>query len=104
MTEQWEKVLTSGAIKNGNISFKGCPFTIDPAFVGGTNASAPAARTITVTFKPGSVSQQWFDSDKMLFANRHPHTKDFFSRVGAREGMAIRITKTSQNSLLIEKA
>ena len=104
MSDAWEKVLTAGAIRNGNISFKKCPFSINLAFVGGTNANAPALREMTVRFIPGATTKQWLYSDKMLFANRNPSTKDFFARIGAREGTVIRIRKVSEDSLEIEKA
>lgn len=103
MSNTWEMVLTTGAIRNGNISFKKCPFSINPAFVGGTNASAPAVREMTVRFIPGVTTKQWLYSDKMLFANRNPATKDFFARIGAKEGTVIRIRKVSEDTLEIEK-
>ncbi len=104
MAEVWNKTLTAGAIRNGNISFKKCPFAISPDFVGGTNSGEPALRSLTVKFIPGPVSQQWLYSDKMIFSNRNPTTKDFFARIGAKDGTVVRITKVSNDVLHIEKA
>jgi hypothetical protein len=77
---------------------------VNPAFVGGTNASEPADRELTVRFNPGATTKQWLYSDKMLFANRNPVTKDFFAQIGASEGTVIRIRKIADDTLEIEKA
>ena len=100
----WEYTLSEGDIKNGNIRFADSPLRLGSEYFGGKNAGEPAARTLTVVFSHGSTSTQWLYGDKKIFANRNPHSKDFFARIGAVAGGRIRITRTNPNSLLIEKA
>ena len=100
----WEYSLSQGDIQNGNIRFADSPLGLESEFFGGTSAKEPAPKTLTVVFSPGSTSRQWLYGDKKIFANRNPHTKDFFARIGAVAGTRIRVTRTSPNSLLIEKA
>ena len=57
-----------------------------------------------MTFRPGSACEQWIYGDKKVFANRNPHTQDFFAAIGARAGTVLRVTPTGSNSLTIEKA
>jgi hypothetical protein len=99
----WEYVLSDGDVKYGNISFTYSPLDVEDCFFGGTNKSESADQSLNVTFRPGSTSRQWLYGDKKIFANRNPHTKDFFAAIGAREGTTIRITQTSRSALLIEK-
>jgi len=104
MSLVWEYALSNGDVQNGNIRFTDSPLGLGSEYFGGTNANEPAAESLTVVFSPGSTSRQWLYGDKKIFANRNPHTKDFFARIGAVAGSRIRITRTSPNSLLIEKA
>lgn len=79
----WEYTLSASDVANGNIRFADSPLSLEPEFFGGTNAEEPAAKTLTVVFSPGSTSRQWLYGDKKIFANRNPHTKDFFAAIGA---------------------
>jgi hypothetical protein len=104
MSLVWETTLSKSDISNGNIRFASSTLDLEPEFFGGTNATEPAKSRLAVTFKPGSTTQQWLYGDKKIFSNRNPHTRDFFASIGAKAGSHIRITRTSSNALLIEKA
>ena len=100
----WEYTLSAGDVANGNIRFAKSPLGIEAEFFGGTNNKEPAHSNLTVSFRPGSTTQQWLYGDKKIFTNRNPHTKDFFAAIGARSGTVIRITRTGKHFLVIEKA
>jgi hypothetical protein len=104
MSLVWETVLSKSDVMNGNIRFSSSTLGLEPEYFGGTNANEPATSWLTVTFKPGFVSQQWLYGNKKIFAERDPQTKDFFAEIGAKAGTRIRVTRTSSKSLLIEKA
>jgi hypothetical protein len=104
MSLVWETTLSKSDVLNGNIRFATSTLGLEPEYFGGTNASEPATTWLTVTFKPGSVSQQWLYGNKKIFAERTHHTKAFFTSIGAKAGTRIRVTRTTPKSLLIEKA
>ena len=103
MSAVWETELSSSDLKNGNLRFATSNLGLEPEFFGGTNKNEKAASRLTVQFSPGSISQQWIYGDKKIFANRNPHTTDFYARIGAKIGTRVRVIRTSHSNLLIER-
>jgi hypothetical protein len=95
--------LSEPDLKNGYIRFLKAPFLFPKESVGGTNSKVTPSQSLDVTFVPGSTTKQFLYSDKKIFNNRNPATKDFFAAIGATIGTRILIERTGHSSISISK-
>ncbi len=103
----WRTTLTSGAIRNCNISLKDGPFHLRP-FIGGTNEEDSPLERLSINFVPHPKVEMWVYGDKwLLTANgRKRHVQAFFDAngiTGARP-IEVEVTETSRGVLSIRKA
>ena len=76
---------------------------VSPDVLGGTKSANSAQMSWTVTFDPGSTTQQFLYGDKWIFNNRNPSTKDFFAAIGAKTGTQLLVENTGPYAIKISK-
>ena len=92
--------VTGGNIRNNHIYL---PLDFFPeAAIGGSNKGQPAARTISVTFRPGQTIETDIDRSKRILRSRSA-VADFFAVAGVQEGDLVSLTKTGDFSYEISK-
>ncbi len=84
--------VTGGNIRNNHLYLPLDFFPQDA--IGGGNKSQSAARTISVTFIPGTAVETDIDRTKRILRARGA-IADFFARAGVREGDTVAIVSTA---------
>ncbi len=93
-------IVTGGNIRNNHF-YLPLDFFPDEA-IGGRNKSEAAARTISVTFRPGRTIETEIDRTKRIFRARSA-VGEFFAKTGIGEGDKVRLVKTGAFSYEVSK-
>ena len=92
--------VTGGNIRNNHIYL---PLDFFPeSAIGGSNKTQTAARTISVTFRPGQTIETDIDRTKRILRARSA-VAEFFAVAGVQEGDLVSLTKTGHFSYEISK-
>ncbi len=94
-------VVTGGNVRNSHIYLPLDFFPEDA--IGGRNKVEAAARTVSVTFRPGMTIETDIDRTKRMMRARGP-VGDFLARAGVEGGDAVLITRMAPYAYIIAKA
>ncbi len=102
----WSTTLTTGAIRNCNISLKESPFHLRP-FLGGTNEDDAPDDRLSIEFVPQPTVEMWVYGDKKLLTadGRKRHVQAFFdaNRITDARSVEIEVTEVARGKLRIRK-
>ena len=106
MARIWQTTLTSGAIRNCNISLKDSPFHLGPWLGGTKEEDAPTSR-LRVEFTPQPTVDMWVYGDKKLLTadGRKRHVQAFFDANGItdKRPVDLEVTETARGEFRIRK-